>query len=88
MIMGRVTYLHHYLPTLYFAVIMSGLLIDHSVFTSRRLSERTKWIVFWVITSALVGTWWWFRDIAFGIEGPIGDQKGLLWRKVSNWILL
>ncbi|KDQ16238.1 glycosyltransferase family 39 protein [Botryobasidium botryosum FD-172 SS1] len=84
MIMGRVTYIHHYLPALWFSVLMAGHLIDHFVFSSKRLSERTKQIVFGICAGAVIGTFWWFRGLAFGVEGPIGDQKGLLWRKTWN----
>lgn len=82
LIMGRVTYLHHYLPTLYFAVLMLGHLFDHLIFKSRRLKQQTKWIVFGLATGIIVGTFWWFSGVAFGIEGPIKEHWGLLWRKV------
>lgn len=70
------------LPTLYFSVLMFAHLVDHFVFSSRRWSERIKWIVFAVLTGAIVGCFWWFKGVAFGIEGPIGDHWGLRWRKV------
>ncbi|KAJ7614913.1 glycosyltransferase family 39 protein [Roridomyces roridus] len=84
LIMGRVTYLHHYLPTLYFAVLMFGHVLDHLVFSSRRLPLAVKATVFGVIASAVVGTFWWFKGVAFGIDGPIGEHWGLLWRKSWN----
>ena len=99
MIMGRVTYVHHYvslytksslildskslqLPTRYFAVLMFAHLLDHFVFTAKRLQERTKWIVFYVFVASLVLMFWWFKGFAFGIDGPINNQWGLKWRKV------
>ncbi|KAG8746504.1 Protein O-mannosyltransferase 2 [Ceratobasidium sp. 414] len=83
LIMGRVTYIHHYLPALWFAVLMVGHLFNHFVFAAR-ISERTKWVVFAVTVSLIVGVFWWFRGIAFGITGPIGDYWGLGWRKTWN----
>lgn len=83
LIMGRVTYIHHYLPTLYFSVLMAAHMLDHFVFTSRRLTERTKWIVFGVTTFAVVGVFWWFKGAAFGIDGPISNHWGLKW--LSTW---
>lgn len=80
---GRVTYLHHYLPTLWFAVIMAGNLLDHFVFKSRRFTERTKWIVFTLVAGSIVGTFWLFRACAWGIEGPASALVGRRWRKVS-----
>lgn len=100
MIMGRVTYIHHYvsppaslsqisltplvsqLPTLYFSVLMFSHLTDHFIFTSRRLSDRTKQIVFGVISFIIVATFWWFRGVAWGIDGPINEHWGLKWRSV------
>ncbi|KAB5595729.1 Dolichyl-phosphate-mannose-protein mannosyltransferase [Ceratobasidium theobromae] len=83
LIMGRVTYIHHYLPALWFSIIMVGHLFNHFVFTAR-ISEQTKWIVFVSAVSLIVGVFWWFRGIAFGIAGPIGDYWGLAWRKTWN----
>ncbi|KAG8908186.1 Protein O-mannosyltransferase 2 [Tulasnella sp. 403] len=84
LIMGRVTYVHHYLPTLWFAIIMLGHMLDHFIFTAHRLNETVKSAFFVLFASIIVGVFWWFRGIAFGIEGPIGDYWGLGWRKSWN----
>jgi dolichyl-phosphate-mannose-protein mannosyltransferase len=84
LIMGRVTYLHHYLPTLYFAVIMFSHVLDHFVFSSKRLSHHTKTVVFGIFATLLILSFWWFRGVAFGINGPINEHKGLQWRKSWN----
>lgn len=62
---------------------MFAHLMDHFVFSAKRLTERTKWIVFYVFVSTLVFMFWWFKGFAFGIDGPINDTWGLKWRKVS-----
>ncbi|GAA5937672.1 hypothetical protein JCM3775_002095 [Rhodotorula graminis] len=84
LVMGRVTYLHHYLPTLWFSVLMSGVLLDHFIFRSHRLTPRTKKVVFGLVAGAVVGTWWFFRACAWGIEGPAKDMVGRKWRKSWN----
>lgn len=84
LLMGRVTYIHHYLPTLYFAVLMLGHVIDHFVLSSKRFSERTKWISFGICVFAIVGCFWWFSGLAFGVIGPINDYWGLQWRSTWN----
>ena len=61
---------------------MLGHLIDHFVFTSRRLSEKTKWIAFGGLAFTIVVCFWWWKGVAFGIDGPIKEHWGLLWRKV------
>lgn len=57
--------------------------IDHFFFTARRLTEKAKSITFYICVALIVGTFWWFSGMAFGIDGPIKEHKGLLWRKVS-----
>lgn len=61
---------------------MAAHMLDHFVFTSRRLSERTKSIVFIIVAGAVVGNFWWFRGVAWGMDGAINNHWGLAWRKV------
>ena len=74
---------HCQLPTLYFAVLMAAHLLDHLVFSSRRLQQQKKSIVFGVVAFMIIANFWWFRGLAFGIDGPISEHWGLLWRDVS-----
>ena len=67
---------------------MAVHLTDHFVFRSRRLKERTKYGVFATYVLLIVGTFWWFKGVAFGIEGPIAEHWGLRWRKVSSPTLM
>lgn len=84
MIMGRVTYLHHYLPTLWFAVLIAGHVLDTWFFNNQKLSPTTRlaWFVLW--TAAVVINFWWFKDLALGIHGPVNDHKGWQWRRSWN----
>ncbi|KAF8800041.1 hypothetical protein BYT27DRAFT_7263183 [Phlegmacium glaucopus] len=81
LIMGRVTYLHHYLPTLYFSVLMLSHVLDHFIFSSKRYTKKTTNIVFGVLACIIIFTFWWFKGVVFGITGPIAEHKGLRWRK-------
>ncbi|KAH9817102.1 family 39 glycosyltransferase [Melampsora americana] len=82
--MGRVTYLHHYLPTLWFAIITSGLCFDHFIFRSKDFNQVQKKLIFWSLAALITFTGIWFRDCAWGIEGPINKYKGRQWRKSWN----
>lgn len=63
---------------------MTGHVLDQLVFVERRkFTELTKSAVFVAFSVAIVGTFWWFRAISFGIEGPVGDHHGWQWRRVS-----
>ncbi|KAJ7194210.1 glycosyltransferase family 39 protein [Mycena pura] len=84
MIMGRVTYVHHYLPTLYFAALMFAHVLDHFIFSSPRVGLVGRGVAFGVCAGAIIGTFWWFKGVAFGIDGPIKEHTGLLWRKSWN----
>lgn len=63
-------------------MLTASHVLDHFVFTSRRLSEKTKWIVFGTVAFLIFATFWWFRGVAFGIDGPINEHWGLKWRSV------
>ena len=61
---------------------MLSHVLDHFIFSSKRYTTKTKAIIFGVLSSILLFTFWWFKGAAFGISGPIAEHKGLLWRKV------
>jgi len=82
--MGRVTYIHHYLPTLYFAILMFAHMMDHFFFTSRRYTDKTKHMIFGFTSFTIFAVFWWFRAVAWGIEGPIREYHGRGWRKSWN----
>jgi len=52
------------------------------VFSARGISERTKVIVFGYVSFGIVASFWWFKGVAFGIDGPVAEHWGLQWRKV------
>jgi dolichyl-phosphate-mannose--protein O-mannosyl transferase len=73
---NSVLYVHHYLPALYFAILVEGFVFDH--FT-RNLNPTTKWGVFAIAYIAVAGTFIHFRDISFGMEGDASQWKHLNW---------
>jgi dolichyl-phosphate-mannose-protein mannosyltransferase len=74
--MFRVLYVHHYLPALYFAILVEGFVFDH--FT-RNLSPIPKWGVFAVAYVIVAGMFIHFKDISFGMEGSASQWKHLNW---------
>jgi dolichyl-phosphate-mannose-protein mannosyltransferase len=81
-IMGRVTYLHHYFPALYFAIIASAVLLDH---LTRSVTLKSKWIFFGVLGVVVVANFAYFIDFAWGMPGPAEGYKARHW--VSSWRL-
>ncbi|KAF7732154.1 Protein O-mannosyltransferase 2 [Apophysomyces ossiformis] len=80
-IMGRVTYLHHYFPALYFSILMVPFLLDH--FTAR-LSSSAQWVVFGVVYVAVIVVFVYFAPLAYGMEGSVNDFAGRRWLKSWN----
>ena len=59
-------------------------MFDHFIFSDkRRLKDTTKSVVLFSLGIVIFGTFWWFKGVSYGINGPVGEHKGLLWRKVS-----
>ncbi|EGV64127.1 Protein O-mannosyltransferase 2 [Yamadazyma tenuis] len=80
-IMGRVTYVHHYLPALYFAMMILCFLIEHLTTPLRKSSSRALNLIYVGVYSSffgvVVGCFWHWRYVAWGMEGP-----------KSNWAYL
>jgi dolichyl-phosphate-mannose--protein O-mannosyl transferase len=62
---------------------MAGHVLDHFFFGSPTRSERVKWVWFAIWAGSLIVSFFWFKDLAFGLYGPITDIKGYQWR--SSW---
>lgn len=74
--MGRVTYVHHYYPALYFAILTSGFCID---FATRKLNKQITWALYGTLYVAVIGLFVLFRAISFGMEGPSSQWSHLKW---------
>ncbi|KAJ5792199.1 uncharacterized protein N7503_008177 [Penicillium pulvis] len=79
-IMARVTYVHHYYPALYYAIITFGFCID---WISRSLNARLMVVLYAVLYAIIIGLFIHFRAIVFGMEGPHQQWAYLRW--LSGW---
>ena len=87
-IMGRVTYVHHYVPALYFAMIVFCYEVDAfaSIFNRPRASAVSKivYAAIYVTLYALVaGTFWYLRYFSWGMEGDKKEWKHL--QLINSW---
>ncbi|KAI8067101.1 Dolichyl-phosphate-mannose-protein mannosyltransferase-domain-containing protein [Gongronella butleri] len=82
-IMGRVTYLHHYFPALYFSIFMVPFLLEHA---TRQWNSRNQLLAFVAATALVIAVFLYFAPLAYGVKGPINAYKGRAWR--STWNLL
>jgi dolichyl-phosphate-mannose-protein mannosyltransferase len=77
-IMGRVLYVHHYFPALWFAILVTGYLSDY--FTSR-LSKQQRRIVFWTAYALVTSAFIMFAPFTFGMVGNSYKYRHLNWLK-------
>ncbi|KAF9134757.1 Protein O-mannosyltransferase 2 [Mortierella sp. 14UC] len=80
LVMGRVMYLHHCLPPLYFTILLCAYLIDHFL---RRSKSRplVKTLVWGVAYAVVTTTFIFFWPASYGISGPAGDTvRNQQWR--------
>jgi dolichyl-phosphate-mannose-protein mannosyltransferase len=78
--MARVTYVHHYYPALYFAILSSAFVVDWS---TQRLGNKVRWGLYTVLYLTIIGLFVLFKDIVFGMEGPNRQWSYLKW--FSTW---
>lgn len=70
-VMGRVTYLHHYVPALYFAIFVSGFLMEYYI--ARRTPKYIKYAVFALVYVGVVGGFAYYYPFSLGMTG--GTRK-------------
>ncbi|RMZ87301.1 hypothetical protein DV736_g5470, partial [Chaetothyriales sp. CBS 134916] len=75
-IMARVTYVHHYYPALYFAILTTGFVAD---WFTRPLGVKSRWAVYGVLYSIVIGLFVLFSPIVFGMQGSNRDYAYLRW---------
>ncbi|KAJ3021845.1 Protein O-mannosyltransferase 2 [Thoreauomyces humboldtii] len=80
MLMGRVTYLHHYFPALYFAIIVFSLTVDHLAGKLPRLFHN---LVIGTLGLLIIANFIYFKDFAWGFQVPASEYSGRKW--VQNW---
>lgn len=79
-VMGRVTYFHHYVPALYFAIFMAGFTVDY--FTSF-VPPFSKRAVYAVLYGVIISSFILFGPTCLGMTGPINKYSCLNW--FSTW---
>ncbi|KAK9455982.1 Dolichyl-phosphate-mannose-protein mannosyltransferase-domain-containing protein [Dipodascopsis uninucleata] len=81
-LMARVTYVHHYLPALYFAILTLGFLFD---FATARIPSIARYFLYIIAYSSIIGVFWLFSPISFGMTGDHRDYAYLNW--LNTWTI-
>ena len=77
--MARVTYVHHYYPALYFAILTMGFVMDWMTGPLARKDKRIEWAIYGVLYGLVIGLFILFRAIVFGMEGDNKQWRHLKW---------
>jgi dolichyl-phosphate-mannose-protein mannosyltransferase len=75
-LMGRVTYVHHYYPALWFAIIVFGFVVD---WTTARFPRSAQIATYTVLYAGVIGLFILFKDISFGMVGSNQQWRYLKW---------
>ncbi|SCU82461.1 LAME_0C01244g1_1 [Lachancea meyersii CBS 8951] len=78
-LMERVTYVHHYVPALYFAIMILGFMLERCV----PKSSYVKVPLYGGLYVGCIYIYILFSPIAQGMEKPMGEYKHLEW--LSSW---
>lgn len=75
-IMARVTYVHHYYPALYFAILTYGFLVDWFL---RNRRQAIQYAVYGLLYAVVVGLYIYFIPICWGMTGPNKQYRYMKW---------
>lgn len=75
-IMARVTYVHHYYPALYFAILCFGFLVD---WFSQKRNVAVQGAIYGILYTIVIGLYIWFIPICWGMTGPHAQYKYMKW---------
>jgi dolichyl-phosphate-mannose-protein mannosyltransferase len=75
-VMGRVTYFHHYMPSLYFAIFMTGFTVDYLTWGRKPFTKKAVFFVFYAI---VISSFWLFSPTCLGMKGPSSNYDYLNW---------
>ncbi|RCI07126.1 Protein O-mannosyltransferase 2 [Rhizopus stolonifer] len=81
--MGRITYIHHYFPALYFSVFMVPFLLEHFV---ESMSVQKRYAVYGIMFCLVIVNFVYFAPFSFGMEGDIKLYANRHWFKHWNLI--
>lgn len=79
-LMARVTYVHHYYPALYFAILTMGFCANWFTW---KLSSHVEWAFYLFLYILIISLFIHFRVLVFGMMGPNKQWSHLNW--FSTW---
>ena len=80
-IMGRVTYVHHYMPALYFAMLVFCYVVQWINTKVHRCWFAVAWYA--LLYTTVIGVFIWIHPISFGMSGEPSDYHYL--KVLDTW---
>lgn len=74
--MARVTYVHHYYPALYFAILGFGFCADWML---RNQAKAIQYATYGMLYAATIGLYIYFMPICWGMVGPNKEYNYMKW---------
>jgi dolichyl-phosphate-mannose-protein mannosyltransferase len=74
--MGRVTYVHHYYPALYFALLVFGFVTDWMLRSRGKTIQAAAYGILYALT---IGLYVFFMPISWGMVGPNKNYSYMKW---------
>ncbi|ORX82773.1 PMT-domain-containing protein [Anaeromyces robustus] len=82
-IVGRMTYLHHYLVSLYFSIICLAILLDFYILPIIKIPIiKRLFILFFILIAISISAF--FSPFVYGFQGPAINMKNRQWLKTWN----
>ncbi|CCD24538.1 dolichyl-phosphate-mannose-protein mannosyltransferase PMT6 NDAI_0D02240 [Naumovozyma dairenensis CBS 421] len=81
--MGRVTYVHHYVPALYFAILVFGFVIEQLFVSAHPI---IKYPAFIILATGCIWVYIIFAPICQGLHGPLTQYLRLQW--LPSWDII
>jgi dolichyl-phosphate-mannose-protein mannosyltransferase len=83
-LMGRVTYVHHYVPALFFAILVFGYVLELGL--ARIQGRFVKAVLLVILYAATVYSWWYFRAFSDGMNGDYKNFEHL--NVLKSWTVI
>ncbi|OUM59598.1 glycosyltransferase family 39 protein, partial [Piromyces sp. E2] len=79
-LMGRVLYLHHYFPAIYYGIFIIGFALEHigSYFKPSKIVTTTVVLIFLLVDIVF---FFYFAPMSYGFTGPSSNMKSKQWLK-------
>ncbi|CCH61285.1 hypothetical protein TBLA_0E02320 [Henningerozyma blattae CBS 6284] len=81
--MGRVTYVHHYLPALYFALILLSFIFEFSLkgLGANKSTNLIRLVIYSTFALLTLLCFSFFSQMSYGMTGPLENYNSMNWLK-------